>query len=685
MHLFLEQLDAKRHIWHELAVEEDKATRRVVDKAINKGGQSGQYAATRQGGFSKPPSSSAPFQRSDRQQPYQGYSNSYSGGNYGNSNYQANRQPQYSSQNQYSPRESLPAPRQPLQIAGGQASGSNSARPQYQSKPFQGKKSYAGNGGPYQSFGNKGRDNFQQRTARVYHGNENNNEQSSYAPAEESEDPQDFEYYDDEPPEEQFEPEAEAHSFFVGPVDRTCRICTKTFASRNKLYQHVRDEHRTLSQQKQKQGTDVSTSSQQKRKQGTDVSPARKACHTASKEPKSSPRIIQSKVDYAERVAGTGFRNWHHVTALVQCSKEGIPQEVCLDTGCPVTLGDRRFLKAQIPHAKIRTMESPSTVKGIGETRHSIAEYVRIPLLLPGKSDIGEPVLAEITVDVHLVNDLRANMLIGMDTMGPEGIDIITTKRHAYVTSCNMRIPVNIKPRGTRVRRAVKATNDVLVKPGEQVTIPVNYHAQLPERDLLFEPDQSELTLYAHIVDTSVDSILARNESSTPVSITKKTRLGFITELPYDNCYLATPEVAELAAKPPKKHRQYGWTRQVLKAATAYLASTSVAASVETVPQEATAVEAKPTETMLPNSVTVHGSPRDPATIQLAQVVALYPKLWEDSGFVDIPQDRWMRILLKPGWEQKVNGSAKTYPLGEKDRKVVDKTFDKLYNQGRLE
>ena len=214
-------------------------------------------------------------------------------------------------------------------------------------------------------------------------------------------------------------------------------------------------------------------------------------------------------------------------------------------------------------------MESPSTVKGIGETRHSIAEYIRIPLLLPGKSDIGEPVLAEIIVDVHLVDDLRANMLIGMDTMGPEGIDIITTKRHAYVTSCNTRIPVDIKPRGARVRRAVKATNDVLVKPGEQVTIPVNYHAQLPERDLLFELDQSELTLYAHVVDSSVDSILARNESSTPVSVTKKTRLGYITELPYDNCYLATPEVAELAAKPPKKTRQYGWTRQVLKAATA--------------------------------------------------------------------------------------------------------------------
>ena len=39
-----------------------------------------------------------------------------------------------------------------------------------------------------------------------------------------------------------------------------------------------------------------------------------------------------------------------------------------------------------------------------------------------------------------------------------------------------------------------------------------------------------------------------------------------------------------------------------------------------------------------------------------------------------------MRILLKPGWEEKVDGSAKMYPFGEKDRQVVDKTFDELYD-----
>ena len=84
--------------------------------------------------------------------------------------------------------------------------------------------------------------------------------------------------------------------------------------------------------------------------------------------------------------------------------------------------------------------------------------------------------LTEIIVNVYLVNNLRANILIRIDTIGPKGIDIITTKRHVYVTSYNIRILVNIKPRGVRVRRAVKVMNDILVKLDKQVIILVNYY-----------------------------------------------------------------------------------------------------------------------------------------------------------------------------------------------------------------
>ena len=88
--------------------------------------------------------------------------------------------------------------------------------------------------------------------------------------------------------------------------------------------------------------------------------------------------------------------------------------------------------------AEIKSIETSFTIKGINKAKYSIIEYIRVPLLLFRRLDISELVLAKITVDVYLVNNLRANILIRIDTIGPKGINIIITKRHAYITSCSI-------------------------------------------------------------------------------------------------------------------------------------------------------------------------------------------------------------------------------------------------------
>lgn len=43
-----------------------------------------------------------------------------------------------------------------------------------------------------------------------------------------------------------------------------------------------------------------------------------------------------------------------------------------------------------------------------------------------------------------------------------------------------------------------------------------------------------------------------------------------------------------------------------------------------------------------------------------------------------------MRIPLKSDWESRVTGKTKVYPLGERDKKLVDETFDELHSSGRM-
>ncbi len=71
----------------------------------------------------------------------------------------------------------------------------------------------------------------------------------------------------------------------------------------------------------------------------------------------------------------------------------------------------------------------------------------------------------------------------------------------------------------------------------------------------------------------------------------------------------------------------------------------------------------------------------------MAAVVDKFPNLWKDTGnVVGVPESQHMEIPLLDNWEELYKpGQARVYPLGQRDREVIDKEFDKLYTQNRLE
>ena len=75
----------------------------------------------------------------------------------------------------------------------------------------------------------------------------------------------------------------------------------------------------------------------------------------------------------------------------------------------------------------------------------------------------------------------------------------------------------------------------------------------------------------------------------------------------------------------------------------------------------------------------------DQSTVnKFSALVNEFPTLWQDHGFVNVPEDERMKITLRDDWQSRVSGKAKIYPLGLRDKEVVNKTFNKLHEQGRL-
>ena len=159
-------------------------------------------------------------------------------------------------------------------------------------------------------------------------------------------------------------------------------------------------------------------------------------------------------------------------------------------------------------------MSTPLNVRGIGTSKHESAQFAALSLYFPGEDQAGQQVYASIRCELHLVDGLRANILVGNDILSPEGFAININKNRALIGSCGVTIPINAKQRRQFLRRKLLASDDNVVPPRSEMMIPFAPVSLSDDRDFLFHPTtQSNLTLYAHIVDHTTIKILVSNTS----------------------------------------------------------------------------------------------------------------------------------------------------------------------------
>ena len=366
--------------------------------------------------------------------------------------------------------------------------------------------------------------------------------------------------------------------------------------------------------------------------------------------------------------SGLAFREWTYATAAVTLVPQVMPLDsdpsatACLDTGCGVTLVDKDWLLRQLPDQKIKEMSTPLRVREIGASKHESAQFAELSLFLPGENEEGQKVYASIRCELHLVEGLRANILVGNDILAPERFVLNVGLGHALVGSCGVRIAIIARQRGQFLRKKLLAEKDGVVPPRSEAMVSLLPVPLPDDRDFLFHPTtQANLTLFAHIIHHDTKKILVRNTSDRPLRISHRQRLGHVVDIRYDNCFLADTETAfDLATVPPQ-----------------------IAPFFEHSPSCPPTPANPSMVTTLNNGVRVYGDKH--AVTLLAQLVAEYPSIWESEGFVQIPPERWMKVPLKPGWEAKVSAiKPRIYPLGNEARQLVDETFDEMHRLGRL-
>ena len=388
---------------------------------------------------------------------------------------------------------------------------------------------------------------------------------------------------------------------------------------------------------------------------------------TSAPQKPSAARIIESTaLPYEDHSLGYAFRSSEYTTTDVSFSPKGTKVSVYLDSSCPITLRDQEFLREHVPdfESKVRHMASHIPVRGMGNKVSATSEFLSLDLFIDGVDDQG-PATAKIKMEVHITDNLRANMLVGTGVLKTHGILLDLGTQSAVVTKCNnIKIPIccTVRPH-SQLRQVIKTHHACTMQPNSVVDVPIMYHGTLPDdRDFIFEPQSChklghEGGVYAHIVDSTISFVRVKNTTSSPVKLSRHARLGTIVEYNGVGCHIVSPEAESLATC---RWRVSGQSD-----------SPSTTSAGLTDPSK---------EHPLPNGVTVYGD--DEAANALATLVSDFKDVFTDMGkTVDLPEEEWMPIKLKAGALPK---ASKVYPLGQKDRQVVDETFDKLHSQGKL-
>ena len=235
-------------------------------------------------------------------------------------------------------------------------------------------------------------------------------------------------------------------------------------------------------------------------------------------------------IDYA-------FRQYYYVITIMSLLSEQKFEIDYLNSKCAINLINRFFLIKIYLELFVRTITNFIIIREIEFNKHKTSKYVIIFLYF-----LDENVIVILTLrEIHIVNDLKINVLININIVILEKIDILTSQAKAEINNYNINVFIKIRIKDRAVVHLMHIKKLIIISPHIQLTIPI-YYFNFLNRDFFFELDHLDSILYAHFVDSFLHAILIKNNSNQHVKILKNLHLNTIQKADFDNCYYITFE-----------------------------------------------------------------------------------------------------------------------------------------------
>ncbi|KAL8817991.1 MAG: hypothetical protein Q9191_008035, partial [Dirinaria sp. TL-2023a] len=180
-------------------------------------------------------------------------------------------------------------------------------------------------------------------------------------------------------------------------------------------------------------------------------------------------------------------------------------------------------------------------------------EYVIAFMYFTRADDKRNRVRVMIRRELHVVDDLKVNVLIDNDIMSAEDISIDLEKRVARIDSCGVIVSIEIRTshKSSSVQKSVHLRKTTVISPRSEQTVEIHNLAVSDDRDYLFESAElNHLIIYAHMINATTRAVILKNDFNSSIQVSRNHRLGRIIELEFSNAYhVENQSIRDLATR----------------------------------------------------------------------------------------------------------------------------------------
>ena len=305
--------------------------------------------------------------------------------------------------------------------------------------------------------------------------------------------------------------------------------------------------------------------------------------------------------------------------------------EILSDSDCDVTLKNRAYLRKQLLGLEIKKLVSSISVREVSNKIVNSDKYIIVTIYVKDIID-GEAKTACLTMKVHIVNNLKINLLIENDIMISQNMCVDLDIRTCKFEKCQrLKTPIDVITKfRSNLRRTIRNKVNVIIVSDATVTVPVAYNDEISQnRDFLFEPNCSQdldviENVFAHVVNSSISMIQVYNATTASVRLSRKTKLEALYENKQDHIFLTISADAHLAAENVKSWKINLVKSLVVTAAALFgLIQTFTSTSAET-EVEVSQIDLNLEHIML-NNIIIYDTIE--AAAEIAAVVDEFPKI----------------------------------------------------------